>query len=109
MPQIPNRSNLNSASGQQPIPTYPGTSKKNDKYTMIGRPYRVKTKLPFYDGKGVYQGVKIPPPASGTASGTTSGSGALHKKLHQFEIAYNSTSMGGNQNLAQDKLGYQTQ
>ena len=36
-----------------------GEKRKTDKYQTIGRPYRVKTKLPFYDSKGVYQGVKL--------------------------------------------------
>ena len=48
---------------------YPGTGKKAEKYSVIGRPYRVKTKLPFYDGKGVYQGVKV-----ASAAGITTGS-----------------------------------
>lgn len=43
---------------QQSAEGQPAMSKR-EKYQMIGRPYRVKTKLPFYDHRGVYQGVKI--------------------------------------------------
>ena len=53
---------------------------------MIGRPYRVKTKLPFYDARGVYQGVKVGQIRSDN-----------QKKLQQFEAAY-STSATNAQN-----------
>lgn len=32
--------------------------KASEKASMVGRPYRVKTTMPFYDNKGVFQGVK---------------------------------------------------
>ena len=68
-------------------------SSKREKYQMIGRPYRVKTKLPFYDARGVYQGVKI-----GQLNGNNNpGHNQNQKKLQQFEAAY-STSATHQQN-----------
>ena len=35
------------------------TATPNARDTYIGRPYKVKTKLPFYDDRGAFKGVKL--------------------------------------------------
>lgn len=61
---------------------------------MIGRPYRVKTKLPFYDARGVYQGVKV---------SQIQGQGANSKKIQQFEAAYSTNNTNGQPNVIAKK------
>ena len=51
-----------------------------NKYHNIGKPYRVKTKLPFYDNRGVYQGTKVP-----YVGGSTAGQSRYKKDLHMQE------------------------
>ena len=39
-----------------------------NKYANIGRPYRVKTKLPFHDSRGVYNPVRVGAAAANSSS-----------------------------------------
>lgn len=87
--QMPGSSTKIAFNGNSVMPTehsqlFNGLQKKqtSDKKHMIGKPYLVKNKMPFYDAHGVFVGQKL---ASGLSMAK------VFRKLNMYDKAYNSS------------------